>query len=306
MCRNHLYPQYLIPDTETSHLVHYTTIDSLLSMLGINAHLDIHIPLSMPTLKELTTPNKLGFLRVYDTANVNDPDEGRYFVDAVPPSNLFPRKYPALWDLFKRTSLAPAYSASLVCVTDWQAADDLVFWRTYGNNGAGCALAFPTYCLHDTKNLYRVRYGPSEVGSCLDELLNIFDLYSTVPGAVGIPAVASAKGISDVLSPLVYLHKSESYSYEYEARIVVTFSDELTSSLHFQIQPLSAPSPKWRHYADLSDLTIKKLLVSDARLILGPAVRSPTNVKFVLQRILRHLELYGVQVETSKISYRAT
>ena len=305
MCRNHLYPQYLIPDTETSHIVHYTTIDSLLSMLGIDAHLDRHFHLSMPTLERLTIPNNLGFLRIYDTTNVNDPDEGRYFVNAVPPSNPFLQKYPSLWNLFQRTSLAPAYSASLVCVTDWQAADDLVFWRTYGNNGTGCALAFPTYCFHQNKNLYRVRYGPSEVGSCLDELLNMFDMYSTVPDALDIPTVASSKGLSDVLSPLVYLHKSEAYSYEHEARIVVPFSDALTSSLHFQIQPPSAPAPKWRHYVDLPDLTIKKLLVSDARLILGPAVQSPKNIKFVLQLILDHLELYGVQVETSTISYRA-
>ena len=308
MCLKTLYQDYAVPDT-VSYLVHYTSLDALLSMIGIQAHGDPSFPLSSAERPGDVVPTaRGGFLRVYDTFYSNDPNEGYFFVNSINQSNRFRKNYKAIWDLFEQRSELPAYLASLVCVKNVEDADDLVFWRTYGRDGTGCALVFPMYCFENISQLYQVRYGESKVKSCINKLRNMFEAYSKIPGAPPIRSIVSSrdinKAISETLSPLVYLHKSKDYSYEKEARIIVPFSDISPDALYCQISPPADFPPRWRHFAQLPGLELSKLLLSNSSVILGPTVDSPENIKFVLQQILDRFRPLGPKVKISKISYR--
>ena len=106
-----------------------------------------------------------------------------------------------------------------------------------------------------------------------------------------------------VLSPLVYLYKSEAYEYEKEARIVIPFAD-LENGLYLQGSSVTRIPIAWRHFAEVPSLQVRELLVSESHIVLGPTVESVANVQFVLERLLRERQLYGPRVEQSTISYR--
>lgn len=307
MCLRSLYQDYAIPDT-VSYLVHYTTLDALLSMLGVNAENNRPFALSRATDQDNPNNNATGgFLRLYDTFYANDPNEGNFFVNSVEQSNPFRRLHKEIWDLFEHRSKLPAYLGSLVCVDNLKEVDDLVFWRTYGRDGSGCALAFPISCFDGLNRLFRVLYGQQAVTSCLEKLNQICEEYSTISEVPHIKDMASRINTSIMkgLSPLVYLHKSEDYMYEKEARIIVPFPDIDPDDLYCQISTTTGSPPRWRHFAHLPELRLKRLLVSDSWVMLGPTVHAADNIKFVLQQILDRFAPLGPKVKTSTISYRS-
>ena len=312
-CLAELRRDYTVPP-DVEYLVHYTTLDSLLSMLGVPRAADSAFQLS----RDLETGNASspGFLRVYDTFYSNDPNEGYFFVNSVEPEDPFRKAYKIIWDLFEQKSEMPAYLASLVCAKRLEDADDLVFWRTYGRNGTGCAVVFPAYSFRELDNLFFVRYGEDKVASCLSNLHKMLDVYSGVVGASSPRSTSSSRDIharfskalsplARALSPLVYLHKSNDYDYEKEARIIVPFSDIKPNALFCQFSTPAVVPPRWRHFAQLPDLSITKLLVSNSTIILGPTVDSPENIKFVLQQLLDQVVPHCAKVKTSRISYRS-
>ena len=195
---------------------------------------------------------------------------------------------------------------SLVCVEDLKEADDLVFWRTYGREGSGCALAFPIEQFKDERALYQVQYGEQKVLECLDALGRMLDTYVEIDGAEQVQDSESSAALPSILStglsPLVYLHKLEHYRYEKEARIVMPYSN-ISDGLY--VDTSSAASPiAWRHFVQLPSLKIEELLASSSSIILGPTVESPANAQFVLQRVLQKQKISGPTVKTSSISYR--
>ena len=102
-----------------------------------------------------------------------------------------------------------------------------MFWRTYGKEGTGCALAFPMTCFEGQSNLFRVRYGKGAVETCLDTLSELLEEYGKIPGAPDFTSMSRIEELPtplvNVLSPLVYLYKSQAYEYEQEVRIVIPF-----------------------------------------------------------------------------------
>ena len=302
LCRNTLKDHYVLADG-LSHLVHYTSIDTLLSMLNVPINPTEPLRLSGDSSRFKTDLDGTGFLRIYDTVYSNDPYEGRFFVDSVDGDHPFRNDYNELWDLFEQRSALPAYAASLVCVSDWRKADDLIFWRTYGQDGTGCAIAFPLYCFQGFENLHRVLYGAEPIESCLNKLHELLQQYSQIAGSAHIESLKSSRDIENMLAPLVYLHKSKAYSYEKEARIIVPFSNDIV--VNYQLSSPDQTERKWRHYADLETLEIRRLLQSNSRIILGPTVYSSENIKFVLQQILDRLFPLGPKVSTSDIVYRS-
>ena len=306
MCRNAIYGVHRLPDG-VSHLVHYTTLEALTSMLGMTEAGGEHV---LATRGPSTEENQIGtngYLRLYDTFSANDPNEGDFFVSSADETHEFRHRYEAIWRLFEDRSAAPAYQTSLTHVEDETKADNLVFWRTYGRDGSGCALAFPVTCFEGQKNLFRVRYGKVAAGECVGRLSALLEAYGEVPGAPDFAGIGNVlelpQPIVNVLSPLVYLYKSKAYEFEREARIVVPFSD-LDNGLYLQGSSMGGLLVAWRHYAQLSDLQIKDLLVSNSRILLGPTVETAANVQFVLERLLVERRLYGPKVKQSTISYR--
>ena len=307
MCIGEIRGQYTIPDS-ISHLVHYTTLEALFSMLGVMKGSGDPVSLSKQgdDSAESDHSRRGGFLRLYDTFYSNDPNEGYFFVNSVEDNHRFRTDYRATWDLFERRSVSPAYMTSLVCVDDLKQVDDLVFWRTYGREGSGCALTFPIDRFKDKCAPYQVQYGEQRVLECLDALNQMLDEYVKISGAEQVQNLASFERLPKILltglSPLVYLHKSDDYVYEKEARIVMPYS-EISDELYLDASSASSPVT-WRHFAHLPGLKIKNLLVSFSSITLGPTVASPANAQFVLQRVLEEQGLYGVTVEPSSISYR--
>ena len=305
MCREALYHEQHDLPANVTHLVHYTTLGTLMSMLGVEAG-DEKYPLATRVQKREERDGSVGYLRLYDTFSSNDPNEGGFFVKAADATGSFRSIYNAVWSLFEDRSALPAYQTSLTYVGDAAEADKLVFWRTYGRDGTGCALAFPMACFKGQRNLFRVRYGEAAAAECLDTLSELLEAYGKIPGAEFRPMSRMSElptPLVNVLSPLVYLYKSEAYEYEQEARIVIPFSD-LTNGLYLQGSSVTHIPAAWRHFAEVPNLQVRQLFVSESRIVLGPTVESAANVKFVLERRLLERQLYGPTVEQSTISYR--
>ena len=308
MCREALYDGHGVP-ADVSHLVHYTTLGTLTSMLGVveEAHEKYRLATPGATGVGKDHGGSMGYLRLYDTFSSNDPNEGAFFVNSADAKGSFRHRYNAVWRLFEDRSASPAYQTSLTHVEDAAEADNLVFWRTYGKEGTGCALAFPMTCFEEQTNVFRIRYGEGEVATCLDTLSELLEEYGKIPGAPDFSSMSRIselpKPLVSVLSPLVYLYKSEAYEYEKEARIVIPFSD-LENGLYLQGSSVAGIPVAWRHFAEVSSLQVAQLFVSESRIVLGPTVESAANVQFVLERLLLERRLYGPTVTQSTISYR--
>ncbi len=308
MCTDALYSRHALPEG-VSHLVHYTTLGCLRSMLGTVEVADTKYRLAArsSTVAPDTHDDSVGYLRLYDTFSSNDPNEGAFFVSSADGSGVFRQKYRAVWRLFEDRSASPAYQTSMTYVRNVSEADDLMFWRTYGREGTGCALALPIVCLASHQNLFKVTYGTAAAVSCLHTLSGLLAEYSAIPGAPDLSTVRRPADLPSplvsALSPLVYLHKSEAYEYEKEVRIVIPFSD-LRSGLYLQGSSLTTIPPRWRHFAELPSLSVQTLFVTESRILLGPTVQSAANVRFVLQKLLLAHRLYGPKVEKSTIAYR--
>ena len=308
MCRQALYDGLGV-SADVSHLVHYTTLGTLTSMLGVVEAAHGKYRLATPVAKGVAEKHggSVGYLRLYDTFSSNDPNEGAFFVNSADAKGSFRRRYNAVWSLFENRSASPAYQTSLTYVRDAAEADNLVFWRTYGREGTGCALAFPMACFEGQGDLFRVRYGKSAATACLGTLSELLKEYGKIPGAPDFPSMSRISELPTplvrVLSPLVYLYKSGAYEYEKEVRIVIPFSD-LENGLYLQGSSVAGIPVAWRHFAEVPSLQVPQLFVSESRIVLGPTVESAANVQFVLERLLLERQLYGPKVTQSTISYR--
>ena len=131
--------------------------------------------------------------------------------------------------------------------------------------------------------------------------------YGKIPGAPDFTSMSRIEELPtplvNVLSPLVYLYKSQAYEYEQEVRIVIPFSD-LENGLYLQGSSVTDMPVAWRHFAELQSLRGPQLFVSGSSIFLGPTVAAGANVQFVLERLLLERKLYGPKVERSTISYR--
>ena len=304
-CANALYEKHRLP-SDISHVVHYTTLETLMSILGVEASRQAHQLVSGASSGSVDDRRDNRYLRLYDTNYSNDPNEGDFFVSVADRQHKILSNYRSVWKLLEERSAVPAYVTSFACVSSLDEVDDLVFWRTYGKEGRGCALAFPVSCFWEETSLYRVRYGESAVAECLDSLGELLDEYGKVEGSPSIQGTRRTsdlpKPIQNVLSPLVYLCKADAYEYEKEARMVVPFSD-LKNGLYVQSSS-RGKQVTWRHFAEVPSLAIGRLFVSNAFVVLGPTVEYAANVQFVLEQILLSLGCYGPKVVRSRIAYR--
>ena len=112
MCREALYGGHGVPPG-VLHLVHYTTLETLTSMLGVVATAAEKYPLAtrVPTGGADEHGSSVGHLRLYDTFSSNDPNEGGFFINAADALGRFRRRYKA--------RLVPVYGqVGVACVPD--------------------------------------------------------------------------------------------------------------------------------------------------------------------------------------------
>ena len=116
-----------------SHLVHYTSLDVLFSIL-------------QPSTAVADTRSGL---RLYDTVHANDPEEGTLLPKHWPVNPVWgwniDRTEDPLSDAGLRNSAAsPAYTLSFVQSSIQKPMyDHLPFWKEYGSRCRGCSLAIP-------------------------------------------------------------------------------------------------------------------------------------------------------------------
>ena len=242
-----------------------------------------------------------------DTYHSNDPLEGRFFLESKPSRHPFPSRHPDVWQLLSDRSQLPAYVTSFRRISKIEEVDDLIFWRTYGKDGQGCAIVFPNSFLQPNIPLMQVKYGKKNVRLTLDRLLRIFGSLASAKSLGFIKSVNPGipRYIASSLSPIPYLHKADDYKFEQEVRVVIPFVDLPPRSLFCERMHDPTFGLKLRHFANHPELHIRNVLRTDSIIMLGPAVTARENLSFVLKRRLENVGLVGTKFFESKISYRS-
>ena len=297
---------YLETPSEIKYLVHYTTVDAIFSLLSCFTGSDRNLA---PSAYDEPVADISGYLRMYDTYHSNDPNEGKFFISTTPPSHPFQERHKKLWELLRDRSRLPAYIASFRGVTDLAEVDDLIFWRTYGRDGRGCAIVFPRSFFSSATPLFPVRYGCKKVDCTLDFLTQLFDSLAPIEdhNARSILDIGATipPYISSSLSPLTYLHKSDDYASENEFRVVIPSSDLPAAMPVFHRISNQDAGTRIRHFAHLNELSIRNILRTESAIMIGPAVAAKENIRFVFGRRLAKQGLVGPKIYLSRIGFRS-
>ena len=265
-------------------VIHYTSIAVLVSML-----------------QDVSKGDKISALRLYDSVNMNDPDEGNYF------DRHF--SLPAKYDWLGEKEASHAYIKSFILPkSEEDMSNKLLFWRTYGREGEGCSLSLPVPC----GRLQKVLYGPEGVEYTIKELGSVLDSLDLLLEIAKLSIRKSvqkklAETVWESLDKIRYLHKNKAYDYENECRLVVAESNIFDKNqIRFDDQDRNNPLGRIRHYYEPKDLDLKirNLLVTGSLITLGPCVSRPYNVEYYLETLMRRANLEGPQIRTSKIPYR--
>lgn len=263
---------------------HYTSIDVLISML-----------------KNVVDDTSGSFLRLYDSVCLNDPDEGKYLLRTL---------LPDLPSWIHSDIRHCAYLASFVSPDDNSSrdmADNLVFWRTYGDEGQGCSISF---CV-PSERLRRVVYGDASDGfeEAKKRIHSIVDLLDLLKPN-DLPELLQRELNSvfwKALRPILYLYKSNAYDYENELRVVLAKPADLDRrNINFEYlkHPKYPSMPSYvRHYLNEEDLEIKNLLISGSSITIGPRVLYPDNLQLYIEDLLKRAGLL-IPIKLSRISYR--
>ena len=286
-------------------LTHYTSIGALVNMLR---------PLQPPNTVDHpflphgpSAPERpQSFLRLYDSAHLNDPNEGRELVQRIRSTHEW-----------LQDPTGHAYLASFVLPGhQGSATDELMFWRTYGLDGRGCAITFtPTNGV-----FHEVHYGDSPLqrtaailDSFLHRLVSLrrdfqrFDDRSAKELPVSLTSLLNFT-VWRSLEQLRYLYKSAPYSHERECRFVVpeaNLSPTAKVNIGFD-DSLSDRCGTVRHYYNHDHMTINNILITGSVVTIGPSVKHPSNIQYYLNTLLQRAKLGGVIVTTSAIQYRAS
>ena len=196
--------------------VHYTSVSNLFSMFDDKT------------------------MRLYNSDNSNDPNEGAYF-------DLY-ASFLSHYSWLDMRSSAPAYLASFIISEshddNYRCRDDLVYWRTYGDAARGCSIEF----FSASRELQKVLYGDHEVNltaQLLEEFLTKIAPLVELPSPIGS---RFASLIADALNSIRYLYKSKDYEYEKECRLVTLRNKRKRSDIHFDYHRAHGGSTSVRHY----------------------------------------------------------
>ena len=270
-----------------THLVHYTTLDVLFSIL------------QSPDTPDNTPPG----IRLYDTVHVNDPEDGMVVTRHWPANsvwgwNIDRSDDPLSNEGLRISAASPGYTLSFVQSSlPKPMYDHLPFWKEYGSRCRGCSLAIPLEKLSNGQASlvpYRVKYE-------LD--VDIPHLYQHLCGTLLEPAMDFANDpkfkpefqkailgmLIDAMQPFRFLYKDGTYAHEKECRVVVsqpTNPETPQVDVVYEAQPTADGGTKLRHYAQKHILPAAALFHSDTIITLGPLVPQSYNVTVVLEDLL--------------------
>lgn len=278
-----------LDDQDVRKVVHYTSLKALTSMLEALAN---------------DQPGNAAF-RLYDSAHLNDPDEGHY---------LF-RSMPEQYRWIIKSRMRPAYIGSFITpdhdpVSDKpnrvNAWDNLVFWRAYGREGTGCSLLFK---MPRDIRILGLRYGTRARREAMTQLKPLFALLNRQVEDVEKHSAKLAfqrrlgRTISCSLESVRYLYKSRAYAYENECRILRPADHVETTSIRLDCQTPHGRPAYLRHYCEADQLTVAELFKSSSVITIGPRVPEGESVRSCFRALLGNTE--GPRVNLSQISYQA-
>lgn len=274
--------------------IHYTTIRVLASML-----------------QEATNTPDQSSLRLYDTNNFNDPDEGNFFN-----RNLGP-KSPATDALLDIEYSPHAYIASFIIPrsktedrnsdTNRDMSNNLVFWRTYGDERQGCSLTLVV----PRNKLRKVLYGRDAVRRTSGLLLPVLDsIHDCLKPILDLPSTDYIRDhlqrtICGHIDKVRYLYKSDAYDYERECRIVIPESEANKDLIRFQYDHSNSSGVSVKHYYEVEALRVRNIFLTGSVIRFGPRVSRPDNLRYYLQSLLDRIDRsYGPMFKTSKLPYQ--
>ena len=273
-------------DADDTRVIHYTSVDSLISML-----------------QKPVKDGDASFFRLYDSVHLNDPDEGAFL------GRNFSQKYDWIGKNDSRKKCA--YIASFIMEEEEKnekdMLDNLVFWRTYGREGQGCSLSLniPYVCLR------KVLYGRKDSKKTTRQIESILKNLNPLikendPRVSRYIQKELANTIWTSLEKIRYLYKSEAYDYEKEYRVVCVELDmKKHSKIFFEYKYHSNYSAHMRHYYEHKSLAISnKLINSTNKIMLGPCVPYQENVRRCIETLLKRAKIEGPIVSVSGIPYR--
>ena len=283
--RSRIEERHRIPtvaENVTLWVTHYTSLSAVTSML-----------------RELADGQE-SVLRLYDTSHCNDPDEGNHLVRELSSNNQH------RW-LEQGSGVGHAYMTSFVSDEDEQdMSDDLVFWRTYGKDGKGCSLTVDV----PSRLLREVLYEPADVDVIRKPLLPVLGAVTPLAQADEQCAKAISETIWKHLADVRYLYKDLAYHHEREYRVVRvgTEPDIRSGGARFEPHEESGSLVEVRHYCELPDLDLRKLLASNSNVILGPSVRDRYSVRLYFEALKRQARaddpgLHDFPIQESQIRY---
>lgn len=266
-------------NSRTEWVLHYTSIDTLLSMLEE----DHYIRMS----------SSLGF---------NDPDEGQYLwrstlgLAQAREAGFLPQQQEA------NEGQSHAYIASFILNHQDAADNNIPYWMHYGNDGNGVAIkvAIPTDLL------YQVRYGHEEALETVATIKSHIDpLLEVVENLEDDQVSMTAKSIIQrSLQRLNFLYKSRYYAYEQECR-AIELPDQTALPLQITYGGSYGTKAFRSHlnHPSLSTEGTTGLFQSGSELIIGPCVENRQDAVNYLKTRFEKAGLH-TQVKTSQINYR--
>lgn len=288
--------RHKVEESENRFVIHYTSIATLVSMLKDASKNEQE---KEDTKPEIESPpiNEKSYLRLYDSVHLNDPDEGNYFFRNL---NLSPK-----YDWLKEKEVRHAYITSFILPnSENDMSDNLIFWRTYGEEGEGCSLSL--YVPHS--QLQEVLYGTKEVNSTAEALMPVLDLLDPLLEIDNsLIREQLAETVWKALERIRYLYKSEAYRYERECRFVLLESDINKDKICFEYQNRNNSHARIRHYYEHEALQIKNLLESGSSITFGPSIPIDyrDNLSYCIEELKQRAGFkYAPEIKFSDITYR--
>ena len=294
-----LLSRHDVDPAAAGNVVHYTSLRALFTMIHEGPHFS-----EVEEKQADRRTSDYRFFRLYDSANVNDPSEGTYFL----------KRLVGPYDVVR----TPAYIASFI--TPDEAGGDpatthnnLVFWRHYGHDGRGCSISIPVDRFIGNRSALELRtvtYGSKKTDSDAEELRPVVERLEAI--VRDVPSDPDAKRqvaltVLESLREIPYLYKSNAYRYENECRVVALgshFRDH--GGIHYAFEKGSDDSGRLRMYGQHPRLNLTNLLSTGSIITLGPAVPNAENVQYAIEQLLESIGIKGLAINRSGIRYRRT
>ena len=293
--------RHKVGESKNKIVIHYTNIDALVSMLQNTSNNVSNKDQEGDKNSEPMPDDENFYLRLYDSVYLNDPDEGNYFNRNL---NLPPK-----YNWIKEKDVRHAYVTSFILpdnVPDREndMSDDLIFWRTYGQEGEGCSLSLYVPC----SRLQKVLYGPEEVKSTAEALMPILDLLDPLL-EIDDSSIREqlAETVWEALERIRYLYKSKAYRYEQECRFVLLESDIDKNKIRFEYQDRNNSPARIRHYYEHEALQVKNILGSGSSITFGPSIPIDyhDNLRYCMEELKRRIgSPFAPEIKFSDITYR--